>query len=77
MVPEFIVAIYKLKNDGDISEPLITPYGWHIIKLIKRKGTGTFDDEKTDLKAKVNKDSRAQLAKDAVYAKIKEEQEAA
>ncbi len=73
MVPEFIVAIYKLKNAGDISQPLMTPYGWHIIKLIKRKDPGTFDDEKTDLKAKVNKDSRAQLAKDAVYAKIKEE----
>jgi peptidyl-prolyl cis-trans isomerase SurA len=73
MVPEFIVAIYKLKNVGDISEPLMTPYGWHIIKLVKRKSPGSFEDEKADLKTKVNKDSRAQLAKEAVYAKIKTE----
>ncbi len=73
MVPEFITAIYKLKKDGDISEPLLTPYGWHIIKLNERKGPGTFDEEKADIKQKVNKDSRSQLAKETVYKKIKAE----
>jgi peptidyl-prolyl cis-trans isomerase SurA len=73
MVPEFIVSIYSLKNDGDYSEPVMTPYGWHIIKLIDRKGPGTFDEEKADLKQKVTKDSRSQLARDAVYARIKKE----
>ncbi|MCX6252024.1 MAG: peptidylprolyl isomerase [Bacteroidetes bacterium] len=73
MVPEFISEIYKLKNIGDISEPMLTPYGWHIIKLIKRKTQGKFEDEKADLKQRVNKDSRQQLAKDAIYAKIRKE----
>jgi len=73
MVPEFISEIYKLKEPGDISQPMLTPYGWHIIKLIKRKSPGKFEDEKADLKQRVNKDSRQQLAKDAIYAKIKKE----
>jgi peptidyl-prolyl cis-trans isomerase SurA len=73
MVPEFIDAIYKLRKEGDYSEPVKTPYGWHIIKLVERKSPGTFDEEKSDLKQKVNKDSRSQLAKDAVIARLKTE----
>ncbi len=73
MVPEFIDAIYKLTKEGDFSEPVKTPYGWHIIKLVERKGTGTFDEEKSDLKQKINKDSRSQIAKDAVIARLKTE----
>jgi peptidyl-prolyl cis-trans isomerase SurA len=73
MVPEFIEAIYKLNKEGDYSEPIMTPYGWHIIKLVERKAPGTFDEEKNDLKQKVTKDGRSQLAKEAVYQRIRNE----
>jgi peptidyl-prolyl cis-trans isomerase D len=36
MVPEFESALEKL-NIGDISEPILTPFGYHIIKLIDKK----------------------------------------
>jgi len=71
MVPEFIDAVYTLVKEGDISKPVQTPYGWHIIRLIERKRPGTFEEEKADLKQKVQKDSRSELAKQAVLAMIR------
>jgi peptidyl-prolyl cis-trans isomerase SurA len=73
MVPEFIDAMYKIEKEGDFSAPVQTPYGWHIIKLIERKRPGTFDEEKADLKVKVQKDGRAELARQAILTMIKNE----
>lgn len=73
MVPEFIESIYKIQKEGDFIGPVLTPYGWHIIKLIEKKGPGTFEEEKADLKQKVLKDGRSQLAKDVIYQRIKTE----
>jgi peptidyl-prolyl cis-trans isomerase SurA len=36
-VPEFDAVCFSLKQD-EISEPFETPYGFHIVKLIERKG---------------------------------------
>jgi peptidyl-prolyl cis-trans isomerase SurA len=73
MVPEFIEALYKIEKEGDFSAPIQTPYGWHIIRLIERKRPGTFEEEKADLKTKVQKDGRSELAKQAILAMIKNE----
>lgn len=74
LMPEFIAAVAKLQNVGDYTPPVQTPgYGWHIVKLVDRKPMGTFDEDKADLKQKVNKDSRAQLIHTAVLEKIKTE----
>jgi peptidyl-prolyl cis-trans isomerase SurA len=73
MVPEFIDAIRKIEKEGDFSPPVQTPYGWHIIKLLERKRPGTFDEEKADMKQKVMKDGRSDLAKQAVLTMIRKE----
>ena len=33
MIEEFEDAAFGLEKDGDISEPFLTDYGWHIVKV--------------------------------------------
>lgn len=73
MVPEFIVAINKLKQAGDYSEPVQTMYGWHIIKLIEKKPPKSFDEEKAMLKTRILKDSRSNKSKESMIARIKKD----
>lgn len=73
MVPEFEEAAFALANNGDLSEPIKSDYGWHIIKKVDKKDIPSFEDAKADLKSKIARDSRAQESKEAVLRKIKKE----
>lgn len=73
MVPEFETAAFKLNTDGDYSEPVLTQYGWHIIKRLEKKGVASFDDVKVEFKSKIGKDSRAEKSKTSLVNKIKAE----
>ena len=70
MVPEFEMVAFGLKDVGDISAPFRTEYGWHIITLLERKGFPEFEEVKADLKRKIERDSRGELSKQALYAKL-------
>ena len=73
MVPQFEDAAFELKKDGDISKPVMTQYGWHIIRRIEKKELPPFADSKADIKKKVERDSRSQEAKNVLIARIKKE----
>ena len=73
MVPEFEKVAFDLKTENQISEPFKSPYGWHIIKLLEKKGMPSFDEMKAELKQKISKDSRSEVSRDAVIARIKKE----
>lgn len=47
MVPPFSKAAFALRNPGDISPPVQSPFGWHVIQLVER---GTFDNMKSKLR---------------------------
>ncbi|HDO27959.1 MAG TPA: hypothetical protein ENH02_07565 [Bacteroidetes bacterium] len=72
VVPEFVDAVREL-DSGEISKPVQTPYGWHIIKLIKRTTPGTFEKEASGLKERILKDSRSHKSEAAVLNRIKKE----
>ncbi|MEK6614651.1 MAG: peptidylprolyl isomerase, partial [Bacteroidota bacterium] len=69
--PEFKDVAFAIKDNGGVSLPVQTRYGWHIIKRIGNRDLLPFDSLKTDLKAKVQKDARANVAKDMMIAKVK------
>jgi peptidyl-prolyl cis-trans isomerase SurA len=73
MVAEFEETAYALKADGDISKPVRTPYGWHIIKRLEKRPLPQFNEIKAELKRKVERDSRSQVAKSILIERIKKE----
>lgn len=73
MPMEFEKASFALKNKNDISEPVKTKYGWHVIRLVDKRGLASFDVMKNELKDKVTKDSRSQAGRASLIAKIKAE----
>lgn len=61
MVKEFEEATAKLESPGELSEPVATRFGWHIIRLDERKAAGrrSFDDVKADLVREVQAKAQA------------------
>lgn len=53
MIPSFAEAAFALKNDGDISPVIRTPYGWHIIKRLELRTTLPFEKIRADLEMKI------------------------
>jgi peptidyl-prolyl cis-trans isomerase SurA len=73
MVQEFETAAYALQKDGDISKPVKTEFGYHIIKRLSLEPLPTLEQAKNELKKKVERDSRSSIAKHHMVEKIKKE----
>jgi peptidyl-prolyl cis-trans isomerase SurA len=71
MVPEFESAAFALKNIGDVSKPIQSAYGWHILKLINKKSLASYDELKSDLETKIKRDERAGKGQQSFIAKLK------
>jgi peptidyl-prolyl cis-trans isomerase SurA len=67
MVPAFAEAAFALKNDGDISPVIRTPYGWHIIKRLERKTTPPLEKLRPDLEAKIIQNSTISKHSDELF----------
>jgi len=72
MIPSFEDAAFALQNPGDISKPVQTPYGWHIIKLLERKPLESFETLEPTIKQKVAKD-RGEVNRKALIDRLKKE----
>lgn len=73
MIPSFEDASFKLVNLGDFSAPVLTPYGWHIIKLLEKKPLETYEQLEPTIKSKVAKDSRSELNKTMLLQRLRKE----
>ncbi|WP_461304048.1 peptidylprolyl isomerase [Aureisphaera sp.] len=70
--PTFEDAAYALENEGDISEPIQTDFGWHILKLNKKGTELTYEEAKPEIEVKVKNGDRAKLVTNAVKNILKE-----
>ncbi|MCX2738568.1 peptidylprolyl isomerase [Pontibacter anaerobius] len=73
MIPSFEEATFGLQKPGEISKPVYTPYGWHIIKLIEKRSLPPYEEMEQHLRNKIAKDSRAELNKTAFLKRIRQE----
>lgn len=70
---EFKDAAYGLEKDGDFSTPFKTKFGWHIIRRVEIKSLPVYDEIKDVIRRKVERDTRSELNKDVVVARVKTE----
>lgn len=73
MLPEFEEVAFSLKKPGDISAPFKTRLGWHIVKLLDKKGIGTYDELKDDLKKRIERDNRSRVSQQYFIARLKKD----
>lgn len=73
MVSEFEDAAFQLKENDEISKPIKTDYGYHIIKRIDWQDIPSFEDSKKEFQRRVNKDTRSKTTQASFVAKLKDE----
>ena len=72
IVPEFVEACKSLEIN-EISKPVRTSYGFHIIKLLGKTGVGTFEQESKSLKERTEKDMRSKKSEEMVLKQLRKE----
>lgn len=68
---DFESKVFELKKDGDITRPILTEYGYHIVKRLNRQETPADKSDEAfvaSLKQQILKDSRINTAK-AIFLK--------
>ncbi len=73
MVREFEQAAFALENVGDVSEPVRSPFGWHIIKLEGKRGLDSYEQKRPELLRQMQRDERAQLGRNVLVDRLKAE----
>ncbi|MBL0294112.1 MAG: peptidylprolyl isomerase [Saprospiraceae bacterium] len=66
-------AVFALAKDGDISAPIQSRIGWHIIKRVSKKELDDISKVKSRLQNMIGNDSRIEIAKQAMIDRLLKE----
>ncbi|WP_373497542.1 peptidylprolyl isomerase [Aquiflexum sp.] len=68
VIPEFERVAFALSEEGEISPPVRTPYGYHIIRLEEKKPLDSYEEMEPMIKSRILRDSRSSLIQSQVVA---------
>ncbi len=72
-IPTFEKAAFSIQQPGEISKPVKTAYGWHIIRLDARQGLEPFEQLEQKIRSNLSSNSRARLNQNELVKRLKEE----
>ncbi len=72
-VPAFQDMAFSLQEVGDISDPVETQFGWHILKLEARIPLPSFEEAKGSLTQRVSRDERVKISREALRERMRAE----
>lgn len=68
MIPEFERAAFALSEEGEVSPPIKTQYGYHILRLEDKKPVASFEAMEKSIRSKILRDSRSSMIQSQVMA---------
>jgi len=72
-VPQFQDMAFSLDEPGQISDPVQTQFGWHILRLESRIHLPSFEELKPSLTQRVSRDERVAISREALRKKMRAE----
>ncbi|MBO7337183.1 MAG: peptidylprolyl isomerase [Paludibacteraceae bacterium] len=73
MIDQIESAAFALKKVGDYSKPVETPFGWHILKLVDKRGLGNYESRSNEIKSFIMRSDRASIVVHENALKLKKE----
>jgi peptidyl-prolyl cis-trans isomerase SurA len=68
MIPEFEMGAFSLTEIGEVSPPLKTQYGYHILRLEEKKPIAPFEEMEENIRSRILRDSRSGMIQSQVVA---------
>ncbi len=68
MIPEFEIAAFSLTEIGEVSPPVRTQYGYHILRLEDMKPLELFESVEDNIRSRILRDSRSSMIQTQVMA---------
>ncbi len=72
MIREFEKEAFSLELPGEVTDPFLSYYGWHIIKLLDKKEIGSYEEMESTLQSRALKGDRDRVKREMYLNKLKD-----